>query len=220
VTPGRVTAIGIGSIATYLAVGALLNYVVFPEPGPAPGDVPHAGDRVVNEALHSTFVFRRTAAETDGKTFEWDNYIEKGGGPIDHPHVHELAEERFRVVEGALRMVVDGNEHVLGAGQEAVVPPGSLHGFQAIADGTTYVISSLTPPFQVDELYVQMGRAGGLFQVSPIQLMVFSTRYDPKSRIPGLPPYEVSRALGYLVAPTARLFGIHSYYPPPVAASP
>jgi len=199
----------------YVAVGSLLNYVVFPEPGPPPSDTPHAGVRVVNPAIHSTFVYRRTAAETGGKIFEWDNYIEKGGGPIAFPHIHEFAEERFHVVEGAIRVVIDGKESTLLAGQEVVVPPGSLHGFQAIADGTTYVVSSLSPPFEVDELYVQMARAGGLFQVNPIQLLVFATRYDPKTRISGTPPFMVLRALGYLLAPTARLFGIKSYYPPP-----
>lgn len=211
----RVAWIIIVALVAYVAVGSLLNYVVFPEPGPLPSDTPRAGVRIHNEAIQSTFVYRRTASETNGQIFEWDNYIKKGGGPIDHPHVHELAEERFRVINGALRIVVDGKESIVETGQEVVVPPGSLHGFQAIADGTTYVVSSLSPPFQVDEVYVQMARAGGLWRVSPIQLLVFATRYDTKTGVPGLPPFKLARALGYLVAPTARLFGIKSYYPPP-----
>ena len=202
------------TLVAYIATSSFLNYVVFPEAGPLASDAPRAGQRIDNESIHSTFVYRKTSSETDGQIFEWDNYIEKGGGPIDFPHVHELSEERFRVVEGALRMVVDGKESIVGAGQEAVVPPGALHGFQAIADGTTYVVSSLSPPCRVDELYIQMARAGGLFKVSKIQLLVFATRYDVKARVPGVPPIAIARVLGYLVAPTARLFGIKSYHPP------
>ena len=213
----RIAAISLAAIATYIGVGSLLNYGVFPEEGPQQGDEPHAGVRIVNEVIHSTFVFRQTSAETRGQRFEWDNLIEKGGGPIRFPHVHEFAEERFRVVEGALRVVVDGKDRFVYPGQEAVVPPGASHAFEAIADGTTYVVSSLAPAFDVDALYVQMARAGGLFRVSPIQVLVFATRYQHYSDIPGL-PFRVQRALGYLVAPTARLFGIRSYYPPPGAA--
>jgi mannose-6-phosphate isomerase-like protein (cupin superfamily) len=206
-------------VIAYVGVGSMLNYVVFPEEGPRPDDRPHAGTRIINEAIHSTFVFRHTGAETNGEYFEWDNFIDEGGGPIKYPHVHDLAEERFRVIEGALRMVVDGHEQIVSAGQEVVVPPGAEHSFEAIAEGTTYAVSSLAPAFQVDELYVQMSRAGGLFRVSPAQALVFATRYRHHSKVAGL-PFRVQLVLGYLIAPTARLFGIKSYYPPPAKTPP
>ncbi len=203
----------ISVLIAHIGVGSLLNYVVFPEAGPQEDDRPHAGTRIVNDAIHSTFVFRRTSAETSGEIFEWDNLIEKGGGPINYPHVHEFAEERFRVVESALRMVVDGHDQIVTAGQEVVVPPGVLHAFEAIAEGTTYVVSSIAPASQVDEVYVQMARAGGLFRVSPIQALVFATRYQNNTKVSGL-PFRLQRVLGYVIAPTARVFGVKSYYPP------
>jgi mannose-6-phosphate isomerase-like protein (cupin superfamily) len=201
------------SVVVYIGVGSVLNYTVFPELGPPAEDRPLAGTRIVNEAIHSTFVFRHTGAETNGDYFEWDNFIDKGGGPIEYPHVHDRAEERFRVIDGALRMVVDGREQIVTAGQEAVVPAGAEHAFEAIADGTTYAVSTLAPSLQVDEMYVQMSRAGGLFRVSPVQALVFATRYRHHTRVAGL-SFRVQRGLGYLIAPTARLFGVHSYYPP------
>jgi mannose-6-phosphate isomerase-like protein (cupin superfamily) len=204
---------GAAAILVYVAAGSLLNYVVFPEAGPTVDDLPRPGTTIVNESIRSTFVYVRTSIETNGEIFEWDNLIEHGGGPINYPHVHEAAEEKFSVIEGVIRVVVDGAERDVSAGETVVVPSGTLHAFEANAPGTTHVLSSLSPAHRVDEVYVQMARAGGLFRVSPTQVLVFATRYEHRTAFPGL-PFWLQRGLGYLIAPTARLFGVKSYYPP------
>jgi hypothetical protein len=74
--------------------------VLFPEPGLDPSDLPRRGTTVVNEGIHSKFVYRQTSIETDGRVFEWDNYVAPGGGPINIPHLHPHMREIFRVVDG------------------------------------------------------------------------------------------------------------------------
>lgn len=48
-----------------------------------------------------------------------------------HEHEH-LQEEVWNIVEGQLRLVVDGEERRLGPGDAAVVPPNARHPVKAL----------------------------------------------------------------------------------------
>jgi uncharacterized protein YndB with AHSA1/START domain len=48
-------------------------------------------------------------------------------GFITQYHVHTRQSERFEVIEGALRLVIDGREHVLGPGETMEIPAGTPH---------------------------------------------------------------------------------------------
>ena len=211
-------------LAGYVAVGSLLHYVVFPEPGPDVSDLPRAGTTVLNEGIRSRFVYRTTSIETDGQLFEWDNIVDAGGGPIDLPHVHPHMREIFRVVDGEMRFVIDGEAHVVGPGEEIVAQPGSTHAFQNVSSKPVHMVSRFEPAevgpwtqlahegLLPDSTFVQLERAGGLGRVSSLQMIVFESRYK-QGYAPGVPPW-VQDVVSFLVAPTARLFGLHAYYPP------
>lgn len=215
-------------VAAYVGVSSLLHYVVFPEPYPNQSDLPRRGMTVINENIHSKFVFRQTPIETGGRVFEIDSFIEPGGGPIAFPHVHPRMRETFIVMEGNVRFVVDGEERIVRAGSEIVVEPGSAHGFQSSSDRSAYVVARLEAvregPWMdlagagllPDSAFVQMDRAGGIGGVSPAQMIVFANRY--KDVYPPTLPSWLVDAVSFLVAPTARLFGVRVYYPPRAGA--
>ena len=48
-------------------------------------------------------------------------------GFITHYHVHTRQTERFEVIEGTMRLLVDGREHRLGPGDTMEVPAGTPH---------------------------------------------------------------------------------------------
>lgn len=75
-------------VAGYVVISSLSHYVLFPEPGPDPSDLPRSGTTIVNKRMRSKVVYRQTSIETAGELFEWDNFVESGGGPVDIPHVH------------------------------------------------------------------------------------------------------------------------------------
>ena len=211
----------------YCALSSLVHYVVIPEPGPDPSDLPRKGTTILNEGIRSKFVYRQTSIETAGRRFEWDNYVDPGGGPIDTPHVHTHMREVFQVVDGEMRFVIDGRDRIVKAGETLVAEPGSTHAFQNPTDAQVHMISRFEPaePGPWDELahkgllpdsqFVQIARAGGLGRVSPLQLIVFGSRFKQGYR-PGIPTW-IQDLTSFLVAPTARLFGYRAYYPPPLA---
>jgi mannose-6-phosphate isomerase-like protein (cupin superfamily) len=199
----------------YVGVGAFLSTVVFPEPAPDPSDQPHRGIRIENPVIKSTFVYRQTSVETNGARFEVDLFIRPGGGPgnLGGDHIHPYAEERFRVVEGTIRVLLDGVAQDVAAGQEVVVTPGVAHSYLNVSSQPAHVIGIFTPAASMDSYFVQIDRAGGLGQLSVAQMFAFLTRYD-HTYIAGVPRW-LQRSLAFVIAPTARLFGVKSHYPPP-----
>jgi quercetin dioxygenase-like cupin family protein len=223
-------AIALSVIVGYVLVSSIFSYVLFPEAGPDPSDLPRRGTVVLNPPIKSRFVFRRTAIETEGKLVEWDNFVEPGGGPIDIPHVHPWLRESFDVIDGEVTFVIDGKEQVVKAGSQIVAQPGSVHAFHNLTAHTAYMVSRMEAaadgPWNelaqrgllVDSEFVQIGRVGGIGAPGPIQMLVFGNRFKYVGRLPGIPGW-LQDTLSFLVTPTARLFGVHAYYPPNKSAN-
>jgi quercetin dioxygenase-like cupin family protein len=211
-------------VAAYVVISSLFHYVLFPEPGPDPSDLPRSGTTIVNEGIRSTFVYRQTPIETGGRVFEWDSIVEPGGGPIDLPHRHPHLREIFRVIDGDIRFVINGEEHVVKAGEEIVAEPESVHAFQNVSAKPVHMVtrfeSAEEGPWDdlarrgllIDSQFVQLQRVGGIGRVSILQMIVFGSRFK-QGYAPAIPTW-IQDLISFLVAPTARLFGFHAYYPP------
>jgi quercetin dioxygenase-like cupin family protein/uncharacterized protein YndB with AHSA1/START domain len=85
-----------------------------------PGDVLDVG------ALGVRVEIRRTGEETGGELFEFD-VVGRARGLITQPHVHETQAERHEVIEGSMRLRLDGREHLLRPGDAMEVPAGAAH---------------------------------------------------------------------------------------------
>ena len=88
--------------------------------------MPKSGDVLVNPMLRNRIVFRRTAAETDGESLEFDLFL-KPHTYVVLEHMHPLQEERITVVAGEMRGTKGAVKHRLTAGESMVVPPGVYH---------------------------------------------------------------------------------------------
>ena len=64
--------------------------------------------------------------ESTDELIEFD-VIGRARGLIAAEHVHTKATERYEVIEGAMRLVVAGREHLLGPGDTMETPPGVPH---------------------------------------------------------------------------------------------
>src|SRR5262245_36827119 len=56
--------------------------------------------------------------------FEW---IVEPGGYVPFEHIHLNQDETFFVNEGALRILIEGKEHIIHEGQSITVPKGKKH---------------------------------------------------------------------------------------------
>jgi mannose-6-phosphate isomerase-like protein (cupin superfamily) len=69
---------------------------------------------------------RKTGEDTGGELVEFD-VIGRARGIIAQPHVHTQQSETHEVIEGSMRLIIDGEEHVLRPGDRMTVPVGVPH---------------------------------------------------------------------------------------------
>ena len=69
---------------------------------------------------------RKTGEDTGGELVEFD-VIGRARGLIAQPHVHTQQTETHEVIEGSMRLIIDGREHLLRPGESMTVPVGVPH---------------------------------------------------------------------------------------------
>jgi uncharacterized protein YndB with AHSA1/START domain/quercetin dioxygenase-like cupin family protein len=87
---------------------------------------------------------RAEVRHSDAELFEFD-VVGHPRGFITQAHVHECQTERHEVIEGAMRLVIDGEEHVLRAGETMEVPAGTPHRQMPADDADSRVRVQLRP---------------------------------------------------------------------------
>jgi len=85
-----------------------------------------AGETLNIDALGFQVLLERTAAETGGEELQVE-VVGRPRGFITQEHVHATQVERHEMISGAMRLVIDGREHVLRAGDSMEVPAGAPH---------------------------------------------------------------------------------------------
>jgi uncharacterized protein YndB with AHSA1/START domain/mannose-6-phosphate isomerase-like protein (cupin superfamily) len=124
--------------------------------------VGQSGDVLDISDLGFRVELRTTAQETEGELLEID-VIGRTRGFINQAHVHTGQVERHEVLEGTLRLVIDGAEHLLAPGQSMDVPPGTPHRQLPGGEGEGRVRIQIRPAGQTEaflERLAAMSAAG------------------------------------------------------------
>jgi mannose-6-phosphate isomerase-like protein (cupin superfamily) len=168
---------------------------------------------MVQRDIKSTFVFRRTSADTGGGFVELDLLMDAGGGPGNvGAHVHPDVEEQLQVIEGTATVRFGRRDVALPAGSRLTIPKGTAHAIRNVSDRFVVVRERFTPAANFDYYYVQVDRAGGFGGAGRTRMTMLSTWFD--HQYPAGLPIWMTRFSAFLVAPTARLMGVRTYYPP------
>jgi quercetin dioxygenase-like cupin family protein len=77
-------------------------------------------------------LWKATAEDTGGACFLFEDFLEKG--KTTPYHAHEGATEVAYLLEGEIRFVADGVEHLVRAGGCTITPPGTPHAFVVVSD--------------------------------------------------------------------------------------
>jgi quercetin dioxygenase-like cupin family protein len=150
---------------------------------------------------HESVTVRRHSPEL----LEVEARYEPGGSPPP-PHFHPSQDERFEVLEGELRAVVDGDERTLRAGDSLDVPRGAVHKMWNPTDEPARVTWQTLPAGRtldwwraIDELGRRHppGRAG---IPSPTRLAALLREYDDVMRLAAGPRPLVEGAVSVLAA--------------------
>ena len=99
-----------------------------------------------------------------------------GEGALPPPHFHPSQDERFEVLEGAVQVVVDGEERRHGAGEAFDIPAGTVH--QMGGDGAARVRWEVRPALNTARFFEE------LYEGVPMQdPAAFLARYAAEFRL-------------------------------------
>jgi quercetin dioxygenase-like cupin family protein len=167
-----------------------------------------AGDRLSETEVEfplSGERFAFTSDPGDRECFAFDFRVAPGGG-VFFEHRHMGQREVMRGISGALEVVADGEPLRLGAGDELVLEPGTLHTLTNTADVEARCEVEYRPAGRNREWFQliaahqhRTGRDPGLFDLAP-----FIDDVDIQAR----GPVRLQRlAFRYLLGPLATLLG-------------
>ena len=95
---------------------------------------------------------KKTAAETNGQSFEMDIELvpQTAAGII---HIHSHATESYEVLQGKFDVYINGNWKTLSVGEKAVVEKGVAHTFRNASNETTRVYNTHQPAMRFDQFF-------------------------------------------------------------------
>jgi quercetin dioxygenase-like cupin family protein len=112
----------------------------------------HAGQEIQGqEGFRLRLV--QTAAETDGELLEMEaSYGGTSGLPPEHLHPRQV--ERFEVLEGTVRTIIDGTERRYEVGEKFEVPAGTPH--QMAGEGPARMRWEVRPALRTAEFFERL----------------------------------------------------------------
>ena len=207
-------SIAAATLVALAVIGPFLDRVVFPESAPGPEYIPAVG-----QVFHSTSEgFTQRIVKHEGGLL-WSELTMRPHAPGPPPHIHTAFAERFRVERGTVGIRLGDQVVQLKAGEEYLVKPGTLHQPFNPTGEEAVVFGSTTDYALPEQFGIFLSQAYGFFDSRPengrmpralLQMSRFSPQYD--SWIGG-PPIAVQRAMYWVVAPIARMYGYRTYYP-------
>jgi mannose-6-phosphate isomerase-like protein (cupin superfamily) len=139
------------------------------------------------------------------------------GGRVSVKHRHPTVAERFHVIQGQVGFLIGEEEHLLGPGDAAEVPPETWHDWWQVGEETAEVIVEVTPGDRFVELvgtFFGLARDGKVDKKGapkPLQLAVSATAYSDVIVVASPPPWLQKVVFGVL-APIGRARGLEPYY--------
>lgn len=178
-----------------------------------------AGDVIENPISGQNLIFRTTTKESGGELLEVESVYTKPT-PFQPPiHYHPGQEERFEVLSGTLRVLVDGRERHLGTGEIITIQPGTPHEMSAGEAGVR-VNWQTRPALRTEAFFEAMwglahdGKTNEKGVPNLLQTAVLMTEYADEFRLVSPPRYVQKMVFGAL-APIGRLLGYRADYPYP-----
>jgi mannose-6-phosphate isomerase-like protein (cupin superfamily) len=171
-----------------------------------------AGDAIENPVSGERIVFRQTAAETKGELLAFD-YTLRPGGSVPFAHLHRFQEERFQVVSGRARIRVGSAKLTVGAGENAVVPAGTVHRLWNDSPEELRAIVEFRPALRTEDGFAKLfalareGKVGRLgLPRNPFRLAVLAHESRDEVELAAI-PRQLQRAVTAMLAPVGRLLG-------------
>ncbi len=171
-----------------------------------------AGEQIDNPETGQRLVFLKTARDSYGEVCAAEGIFPPGGfAGVEHIHPHQ--DEHFEVLAGQAAFQVEGQRHVLGAGETIDVPAGTRHTFANAGQEEMRVFAEFRPGLpnteRFYELYFGFAQQGRVNAKAMPGLLDIATVWKVTSEhaVLARPPAWLQHALFRILAPVARKLG-------------
>ena len=175
------------------------------------------GDVIENPITGETIEFLQTAEDTGGALLQLMLTV-KPGGFVAAPHIHPKQEERFVVKSGTIRLQIKGEERLLEAGHEGVVPPGAPHVWWNGGEDELKALVEFRPALRTQDTLSTIfalardGKTNKMGVPNLLQIAVTVRKYGGNMYL-AKPPIFVQKLLFVSIAWIGRLLGYCGNYP-------
>ena len=164
-----------------------------------------SGDVLDLGPLDTKFHIKKTAAETNGQSFEmeWELGPQAGLGRIIHIHPHAI--ETYELLQGKFDVYINGNWRTLSLGEKVAVEKGIPHTFRKTGNDTTRVYNTHQPAMRFDQFFEGMykltnsdgGKSNKMTLKAILYLSILYTSY--KDEIQSVrPPNAIMQVFGFI----------------------
>ena len=177
-----------------------------------------AGDALWNPLTGEKAVLLAGSDDTGGEHLLVDFAVEAGGFVPGGEHVHDHQRETFEVREGVMGLRIDGEERKVGAGETAVVEPGTRHEWWNAGPGEIRITARVEPALDFEAAITALwglcadGRTDARGRPGPLQGALLAQRFAREIRFTS-PPRAVQRVMVPLLARIARWRGYSADFP-------
>jgi quercetin dioxygenase-like cupin family protein len=169
-----------------------------------------------NPKTGDTLRFVSTAEETQGELLEVEvRYTPAHNRPV--AHYHPFQHEHFEILQGAITVILDGEERAYSAGESLDVPPGTAHTMWNAGDAATVMRWQIRPAMKTQQLFETIwslsedGKLGANDTPNLLQAAVLMQAYADEFRLAS-PPRFVQVPLFGVLGPIGRLLGYRAHY--------
>jgi len=174
------------------------------------------GQDITNSRTGQRMVFRTTASDSNGELLAVECWSPPDGPgiPPEPVHTHPNQEKSIRVIEGELAVHANGEERILRAGEEVIVPVDAVHSFWNPSGADAHYWSEFRPALRTAEFFVTLfalARDGKLNKdgmPSMPQIMSSGERFQGEIMVVSPPPL-IQKVSFALLGPLMRAFGYH-----------
>lgn len=175
------------------------------------------GQQIADSRTGQRMIFLQTAQDTQGRPLKIEAYNPGPRGP-EPEHVHPEQESTAEVLAGTLHFRVRGELRIVHAGEKIVIPANTPHTFWNAGAEEARAVHEFRPALRTEEFFetlFQMEEDGTLGENGIPSLMLISVLLPLFGREirPTSPPWPILRALCWVLAPVARVRGLHRLVP-------
>jgi quercetin dioxygenase-like cupin family protein len=184
--------------------------------------VAQSGDVLEHPITGEKLIYRKTAHDTGGTSFEMDVYGQPGAFAAA-AHVHPHQSEKFTVLSGTLAARIAGNEVHQVAGDEMVIPAGTPHVWWNAGEDELHMLLEFRPALRTENFFEtffglaqdsKVSRKTGL--PSLVQMAMILRTFHNELYL-AQPPQLVQTLVFGVLAGIGKLLGYSGEYPYPYA---